>query len=88
MDDAIKHLDETIRWRERAFHWPRIILSFVIIYGVIALGIYTTYQAYRYLTAASVDSRQSFRSQSAIYRISWSPGTSLRKDHRPFFLVQ
>lgn len=56
-DDAMKHLDEPIRWREQAFHWPRIILSFVIIYGAIALGIYATYRTYRYVTAASVDSR-------------------------------
>lgn len=69
-DDAMKHLDEPIRWREQAFHWPRIILSFVIIYGAIALGIYATYRTYRYVTAASVDSRQSFNPQSAICRIS------------------
>jgi hypothetical protein len=55
-----KLIDEPIRWREQAFHWPRIILSFFIIYGAIALGIYATYRAYRYVTAVSVDSRQSF----------------------------
>ncbi|MGH7793574.1 MAG: hypothetical protein ACREQ2_01520 [Candidatus Binatia bacterium] len=57
----MKLIDEPIYWREQAFHWPRIILSFFIIYGAIALGIYATYRAYRYVTAASVDSRQSFR---------------------------
>ena len=44
-----KLIDEPIRWREQAFHWPRIILSFFIIYGAIALGIYATYRAYRYV---------------------------------------
>jgi hypothetical protein len=61
----MKHLDEPIRWREQAFHWPRIILSFVTIYGAIALGIYATYRAYRYVTAASVHSRHSFNSLGA-----------------------
>jgi ABC-type uncharacterized transport system permease subunit len=54
----MKLVDEPNQWREQAFNWPKIIVSLVVIYGAIALGIYATYRAYRYVTAASVESWQ------------------------------